>query len=136
MKFLFSAGIVVFRKKNDTREFLLLHYQGGHWDFAKGKIEKGESKEDAALRELKEEADIEATILDGFEDELSYFFKHKGELIKKTVYFFVGEAKHGTVTLSHEHQGFAWLPYKKALEQLTFKNAKETLERANRFLRK
>ena len=114
----------------------MLHYQGGHWDFAKGKIEKGETKEQAALRELKEEADISATIQDGFLEQLSYFFKEKSDLIKKTVYFFTGEADAGEITISHEHQGYEWLPYEKALEKLTFENAQDVLKKAESFLSK
>lgn len=134
MKFLFSAGIVLFRIKNNIREYLLLHYLSGHWDFAKGKIEEGETKHEAALRELKEETDIAAKIIDSFEEQLFYFFKEKGDLIKKTVYFFVGEAEAGAITLSREHQGFEWVPYKEALEKLTFKNAQKVLEKAEKFL--
>ena len=136
MKLVFSSGIVVFRQNNTAREYLLLHYQRGHWDFAKGKIEKGETKQEAALRELKEEAGISASIIDGFEQQLFYFFNEKGDLIKKTVYFFVGEGESGEITVSHEHQGYAWLPYNKALERLTFKNAQDVLEKAEAFLSK
>ena len=36
-----SAGIVLFRKEESKKLFLLLHYPSGHWDFVKGKMEKG-----------------------------------------------------------------------------------------------
>ena len=134
MKFLISAGIIVFRIKNNVREYLLLHYLGGHWDFAKGKMEKGETKNETALRELQEEANISATILDGFKEKLFYIFKEHGELTKKTVYFFVGEAQGEDIRMSREHQGYIWLPYDQALAKLTFKNAKEVLEKADAFL--
>ena|SRR3990172_2800834 len=138
MKFLVSAGVVVFRMRNKLREYLLLYHVNGHWDFAKGKMEKGESKRDTALRELKEEANISATVLDGFQEELSYIFRDQGELTKKTVYFFVGEAEteDEDVIISHEHEGFEWLAYKQALERLTFKNAQHVLEKAEKFLSK
>ena len=35
-----SAGIVLFRKEETKKLFLLLHYPSGHWDFVKGKMEK------------------------------------------------------------------------------------------------
>jgi len=38
-----SAGIVLFRKENSKNLFLLLNYPSGHWDFVKGKMEKGET---------------------------------------------------------------------------------------------
>ena len=46
-----SAGIVLFRRKEGERLFLLLHYPTGHWDFVKGKMEKGESTHQTAVRE-------------------------------------------------------------------------------------
>ena len=46
---------------------------------------------------------------------------------------FIG--KQENITLSFEHQGFAWLPYQEAIKQVTFKNAKEILEKANSFLK-
>ena len=32
----------------ERREYLVLHYEAGHWDFPKGHLEEGESEEDAA----------------------------------------------------------------------------------------
>ncbi len=136
MKQEFSAGIVVFYKKNNVINYLLLHYERGHWDFAKGHIEKGESKEEAAHRELYEEAGIRATIIPGFEDSFSYIFTSPKthELVKKTVYFFTGKADSTNVKLSHEHIDYQWLPYEEALKQLTFKSAKDLLTKVNGFL--
>jgi bis(5'-nucleosidyl)-tetraphosphatase len=134
MKFLVSAGVVVFRITNKVREYLLLYHVNGHWDFPKGKMEKGESKRDTALRELKEEADISVHLIDNFQEELSYIFRDQGELTKKTVYFFLGKAENRDVAISHEHEGFEWLPYAQALERLTFKNAQDVLVKAEQFL--
>ena len=136
MKFLVSAGVVVFRTTHKVREYLLLYHSSGHWDFPKGKMEKGESKRDTALRELKEEANITVTLIDGFQEELSYIFRNQGELTKKTVYFFLGQAVDRDVTISYEHEGFEWLPYQQAVERLTFKNAQLVLEKAEKFLSK
>ena len=44
-----SAGIVLFRKEESKKLFLLLHYPSGHWDFVKGKMEKGESTHQTAI---------------------------------------------------------------------------------------
>ena len=134
MKFQESAGMVVFRKTEQAREYLLLHYPHGHWDLPKGKIEKGESEQEAALRELEEETGLHATILDGFQEAVSYIFSCEGERIKKTVYFFVAQAEAGPVTLSHEHIGYEWLSYADALKRLTFENARFLFTKAHDFL--
>jgi|SRR5579859_742438 len=130
----FSAGVLVYYMTGNTREYLLLHYGSGHWDFPKGKIERGETKHQAALRELQEETSLTAIIDQGFEHQLHYYFKQKNELIYKTVYFFTGATQSKEVTLSYEHSGYKWLPYREAFNQLTYKNAQETLTAAEEFL--
>jgi len=126
-----SAGIVVV---NDGK-FLLLLYDAGHWDFPKGHIEKDESSEQAALRELKEETGIsDAEILPGFAESIHYFFKKEGRLVSKDVVFFAARTKTSDVKLSFEHKDFIWLPFNDALAKLTYKNAKEVLRKVEVFL--
>ena len=136
MKQQYSAGIVTYRKEDGKILYLLLHYISGHWDLPKGKLEPGETKKEAALRELEEETGIsEVTIPPGFEESLSYTFRdYDRELTNKTVTFLVGETKSKEVTLSHEHQGYAWLEYEDALEQLTYQNAKNLFAKAHQFI--
>ena len=137
MKKQFSAGIVVYCLSNDKPEYLLLHYLSGHWDFPKGKIESGEDKKEAALRELKEETGItDIYVHDDFLESLSYRFKDPAKvLIYKTVYFFVGRVAKKDISLSYEHKGFCWLPYPEADMRLTFKNARDLLRYADAFLK-
>ena len=84
-----SAGIVIFRKEETKKLFLLLHYPSGHWDFVKGKMEKGETTHQTAIREAKEETGItDITFVENFEEWISYNFKYQGELVQKKVVFF------------------------------------------------
>lgn len=129
MEYQESAGVVVYYMRDAQPVYLLLRYSNGaHWDFAKGKIEAGETKQDTALRELYEEVGISATFMPEFEYSFSYtYIRKNGAQARKTVYFFMGIA-HGTdVVLSSEHTQYAWLPYDQALEQLTFDTAKQLL---------
>lgn len=147
-----SAGAILFRKEisgqspeglSNLKKFdkkgkilyLLLHYEGGHWDFPKGNIEKGETEKDTVKREIKEETGIsKISFIEGFKEKIQYFYKLKGETVFKQVFFYLVEAKESKVKLSFEHIGYKWLSYDKAMEQLTFKNAKEILKKANSFL--
>ena len=132
-----SCGTVIFRRHKDKIQYLLLHYGAGHWDFPKGKQEKSENDEQTAMRELREETQIEETELaDGFRETVKYFFKRGEETVYKEVIFFLVETRSDEVTLSAEHIGYAWLNFEHAHKKLTFNNSKELLEKAEKFLHK
>ena len=130
-----SAGIVLFRKEESKKLFLLLHYPSGHWDFVKGKIEKGESTHQTAIRETEVETGItDIKFIENFEQWINYNFKHQGELIQKKVVFFLAETKTKEVKISHEHTGYAWMDYNSSMEKTTFDNAKLVLTKAEKLL--
>jgi len=132
-----SAGIVLFRKENLEKLFLLLHYPSGHWDFVKGKMEKGESTHETAIRETKEETGItDITFLENFEEWIEYDFQWKRELVQKKVVFFLAETKTKEVKISHEHLNYTWVNYNEAMEKTTFDNAKTVLTKAQMLLTK
>ena len=135
MEHIYCAGIITYSLNNDTLYYLILRYQAGHWDFPKGKIETGETKQTAALRELKEEAGINAQINKDFEETINYvFMDHTKQITQKTVYFFVGKTEQTTITLSHEHADYRWLPFEEALELVTYNNAKKILKKAHKYI--
>ncbi len=130
-----SCGAVVFRKTGTGTDYLLLHYGAGHWGFARGQVETGETEKDTVLRELAEETGItNARFIDGFREELSYFYRREGKTVFKEVVLYLVEALDSTVRLSYEHTGYEWLPYEKALEKLSFQNSKAVLRKANEYL--
>ena len=127
----FSAGFVLFRRTPHGPRFLLLDY-GKHWDYPKGHLEEGESAWQAAVRELREETGIRQVDRVGrFQRAMHYaFHSSKKGPISKTVTYFLGRTRAEAVTLSDEHEGFAWLPYEEALERLTYQNARDMLTAA------
>ena len=132
-----SSGVVLFRKENEKILFLLLLYPSGHWDFVKGKMEKGESPHETAIRETKEETGIiDTKFLDNFEEWIEYDFQFEGELVHKKVVFFLGETKTKNVKISHEHLNYTWMDYTEAMEKTTFDNAKTVLSKSYSLLSK
>ena len=132
-----SAGAIVFRRENGKIKYLLIQYGWGHWEFTRGLIEKKESLEETARREIKEEVGIEdIKFIPGFKEWFKFFFKLKGKNIMKIATFLLAETETKEVKLSHEHKDYVWLEYEEALEKLTFKNSKEILKKANDFLSK
>jgi len=141
MAFEKSAGAIIFRKEDNKIYYLLLHCPIGpkapkeDWDFSKGHVENGEKEIDTVKREVREETGLEGLkFIDGFKERIKYFFKWKGKNILKFVTFYLAETEEKDVKISIEHIGFRWLPYEKAIAQLTFQNAKELLQKANNFL--
>ena len=129
-----SAGIILFND-NESRKFLLLNYPSKHWDFVKGKMENGETSHETALRETKEETGIsDVEFLDGFEEEIEYYFRAENQDIHKKVIFFLGKTKTLDIILSHEHLDFIWLDYDNALNKITYDNAKNILKKSKKFL--
>ncbi len=98
-----SAGIVFFRKIENRIEFLLLHYPSGHWDLVKGHVESNETAKETAKRESKEETGItDVKFIDGFEEEIEYYFRYDNQNIHKKVTFFLSETKQDRITLSND----------------------------------
>jgi bis(5'-nucleosidyl)-tetraphosphatase len=137
-----SVGAVVFYEKNGTREYLLLKYPSGHYDFPKGHIEKGETEHDTLRREVVEETGITDLTIIPSRRVIKYYYIAKGNefrkrkktgkgwYIFKQVYFYPAQATTKHVIISHEHTGYLWLPYKKARKRVTFENAQTMLDMA------
>ncbi len=120
---------------------MLLHYPStakapkDFWELPKGHIEKGENEIETVKREVEEETGLkDIEFIKGFKEWIKYFFKFKGINILKFVTFYLAETKTQNIKISEEHIGYKWLPYEEAFKRLTFKNAKEILQKANRYL--
>lgn len=132
-----SAGAVVFFPTPEGPEYLLLRYGGGNWGFPKGHVEAGENDVQAAQREVAEETGIPIgaqKLLPGFEDDTDYRFRRGSTLVEKDVRFFLVEAGVRDVKISHEHSGYAWLPYAVALQRVSFEGPRRILQGAHAFL--
>ena len=129
-----SCGAVIF-KQNTEKKYLLLHYEGGHCDFVKGHMERNETEKETVLRETQEEAGItDLSFIEGFRYRICYYYRRAGRTVFKEVIFYLVESRADAVRLSKEHVGFDWLTYDRAYARLTYKNAKDTIERARDYL--
>ncbi len=131
-----SAGVIIFRQMPEFREYLLLHYPSGHFDFPKGHIEGVETEREAAYRELQEETGIAKIVwIEGYREVIQYSYKREGKMSVKEVVFFLARTTQKKVVISFEHKGAIWLPYPEAHEKLTYTSAKNLLKKAEKFLR-
>lgn len=95
-----AAGGLVF---NETEQALLI-YRRGHWDLPKGKIDRGESKQEAAIREVEEETGIKNIQLLDAICKTRHFYRNKkgGRCIKKTYWYEMRAPNQGLIPQSEE----------------------------------
>ena len=126
MKREFSAGGIVFK---NSHVLLTKHSQNKHWSFPKG-LTDGQTLEEAALREVKEEGGVEAEIV-GKVGYNKYIYTLNGEKIFKVVTYFLMKYKSGDPK-DHdwEVEEAGWYEVDEALKQLTFSQDRELLKKA------
>jgi 8-oxo-dGTP pyrophosphatase MutT (NUDIX family) len=105
------------------------------WGLAKGGIERDESIEDAAVREVLEETGIEAEIEHSLGDT-RYFYVWDDVGVRKVVHFFLMRAVGGD-TRDHddEMEDVRWFPLDRALKRAAYRGEREVLARAAKRLR-
>jgi len=136
-----SAGAVIFRRDEQTGKiyYLILHYhfKGDYWDFPRGKIERSETEEATAKREIEEETGLsQVKLVDGFRKVTHWFYRWKGRNIYKEAVYFLAEAGSAEVKISGEHLEFVWADFETAMQTLTYENTKKILWAAHEFLEK
>ncbi len=105
------------------------------WGLAKGGIEPDESREQAAVREVREETGIEARIEESL-GETRYFYVWEGVRVRKTVHFFLMRATGGDPSdRDDEMEDVRWFPLDRALKRAAYRGEREVLTRAAEHLR-
>lgn len=130
-----SYGVIPLRmEKGEWNVFLICH-TAGHWGFPKGHAEDKETPLQSALRELKEETNLEADSL-LFQDPLEedYNFKRSGKTIEKKVLYYIIKAK-GKVNLqTDEISDGKWLSFEDAHQTITFEEVRKLLSQVKKLL--
>lgn len=121
MKYEKSCGAIVV----DDEKVLLVKHNAGHWDFPKGHVEEGETEIETAIREVKEETNIDIKI----EKENKYISEYSPkENVMKTVIYFIGEKVGGEDKPQIEEvSDVEWLDVNKAVERITHQRSKEIM---------
>lgn len=130
-----SAGGVAYRTVDGRIEIaIILTSPERRWQLPKGMIDAGESKEQAALREVREEAGIQTELI-GKIDQTEYWFIAKYDGVRrrlhKHVHWFLMRYASGNVA-DHDHEvaEARWVSADEAMKLLVFKNEREVVEKA------
>lgn len=72
----------------DPRGQLLVFFRRGHWDLPKGKIDAGETPEQAAVREVQEETGLQQLDLGALIAHTWHTYEQKGDRILKCTWWY------------------------------------------------
>ena len=96
----------------------------------KGHVDPGESEEEAAAREVREEAGVEAEMVEKLGD-VRYWYQRDGKRIAKRVAFYLFDYRAGDpADHDNEVEVARWMPLAEAVEALSYKGEREMAERA------
>jgi len=130
-----SCGAVVFRFINGERRFLLIkNKRSCHWGFPKGHVEKDETDEETAKREVLEETGIHIKIFPGFKHKSEYTIR--GRIEKSVLIFLATTDDTQTIIQPEEIEDYIWLGYDNAISTLNYPNDKDILSLAKAYITK
>lgn len=126
-----AGGYVVRRRPGSHEPDILVIYRRGEWDLPKGKLDPGETPEEGALREVREEAGIRRLELVRSLGSTVHGYVEKGTFFAKTTHWyamtteqesFVPEAKEGIERVE-------WMTWSKARQAVGYPNLRAHMDR-------
>lgn len=131
-----SCGAVIYKIVDGKPLYLLLRMQYGHTSLCKGHQEENETNEETAIREIKEETNLDVILNTDFEKVITY---KPNENSIKDVIFYLATLKDESQTPIDEHDdevtSFEWCDYSDALLKITHQQDRDVLKKANKYIK-
>jgi 8-oxo-dGTP pyrophosphatase MutT (NUDIX family) len=126
----FSAGGLVIRNLGGRLHLAVVRVRDEVLALPKGHPEKGESSQDAALREVREETGLDATPVEKLGD-IRYWYARDGDKVLKVVSFFLFRYRSGRLdNHDDEVEEALWIPLEEAPERLAYRSEKQIAQTA------
>ncbi len=119
MKFEKSCGCIII----ENRKVLLIKQIKGIWGFPKGHVEKDETELETAIREVKEETNIDVEV----QEDKRYTMNYKTDKgADKEVVLFLAKKIGGEIKPQEsEVTVIEWLDFDEAIKKISYENTKE-----------
>jgi len=127
-----AAGAVSDAARGASGKILIVHRpKYDDWSFPKGKADPGESIEQTALREVREETGIDARIIQVLPIVRYTYGDARGNPRPKVVHYFLMEPSGGALAVNgYEIDLAEWLEPRQALLRLSYDHDRDLLSRA------
>lgn len=134
-----SCGAIIFTKRNNVRKYVIICGVGiyqGYYGFPKGHMEEGETEQETAIREVKEETGLDVVLYDDFRTVDTHALAREGRPNdKKTnVYFLAEYQDQELVAQRSEVSDIILLDYEEAMSVLQYEETKRELTEAEQYL--
>ena len=129
-----SCGFVVYKEIQGENCYLIIRNINGEYGYPKGHVENNETEHETAIRELKEETNVEVEIIDGFRHQIEYKFPNKMNVMKRSVYFLGKCLEDDIVCREGEVSEAMFVSFERAIELLPFEDTKKILKEADAYV--
>lgn len=130
MKLEKSCGSIVL----NNNQVLLVKHNAGHWDFPKGHVEEGETLEETAIREVKEETNVLIEVISNYRYVTRY--SPKENVLKDVIYFLGKPLSNDLKNQEEEVSEVKFVDIDQALSLITYDNSKKILKKLLQDLKK
>ena len=137
MKIEKSCGAVVFTREGDTIKYVIIRSPEGFYGYPKGHMEAGETEEQTALREIKEETGLSVTLLPGFRTEDSHALVREGrpDVTKHIAYFLAEYTGQALRAQEGEVSEIRLMTFDETMAAFQFESSRRILREADAYIK-